>query len=93
MFQYVSCSADRSIRIWNAWKMPKPKRKSSKGKRQTDLFNEAQLAQKKKDTSSKDKESSAVMGKQQAGAEKDVMAVIMEVDEADMEVGEEAINM
>lgn len=24
--QYVSCSPDRTIRIWNSWKLPKPKK-------------------------------------------------------------------
>lgn len=37
--QYVSASWDMSIRVWNAWKMPKKKRKVSKGKKLTDEMN------------------------------------------------------
>ena len=32
-FQYVSCSWDATVRVWNAWKLPKKKRKPTKDAR------------------------------------------------------------
>ena len=37
LFQYVSCGWDRTIRIWNCWVPPKPKRKTSKEKREEEM--------------------------------------------------------
>ena len=32
-FQYLSASWDQTIRVWNAWRQPKPKRRVSKQKK------------------------------------------------------------
>ena len=36
-FQYVSSSWDKTIRVWNAWKLPKKRRKTSKEKKAEEM--------------------------------------------------------
>lgn len=35
--QYVSSSWDKTIRVWNAWKLPKKRRKTSKEKKAEEM--------------------------------------------------------